>query len=128
MQKPKETQIKPRVLVAEAEVFLAEVYRAKLEFEGFGVELAADGEEAVLKLGEGGYVVVLLNTALPKIDGFGVLKRIRKTHPMLPVVMLSSFGNEADIERSLLLGANSHLVKASVTPAEIVDRMKKAIA
>ena len=82
------------------------------------VEIARDGEEALAwmerwEAGEEMPVVILLDLKLPKVDGLEVLKRL-KEHPvfkLIPVVVLTSSGQERDIREAYDLGANSYIVK-----------------
>jgi len=84
------------------------------------IVVARDGVEAIDRLvgpvGQGGAgrpLIVLLDLKLPKVDGFGVLKRIRETESLrtLPVVVLTSSDTDDDIDRSYALGVNSYVRK-----------------
>jgi len=84
------------------------------------IVVARDGAEAIEQLiGTGGAgkparpLIVLLDLKLPKVDGFGVLKRIRETDDLrtLPVVILTSSDTDDDINRSYALGVNSYVRK-----------------
>ena len=82
------------------------------------IEVARDGEEAIAhirrwELGEPWPVVILLDINLPKINGLEVLREL-KTHPLLqriPVIVLTSSGEDRDIQKAYELGANSYIVK-----------------
>jgi len=82
------------------------------------IEVARDGEEAIAYIqrweaGETWPVVILLDINLPKINGLEVLREL-KTHPMLqkiPVIVLTSSGEDRDIQKAYSLGANSYIVK-----------------
>lgn len=84
------------------------------------IVVARDGVEAIDHLmgsgamaGRGRPLIVLLDLKLPKVDGFGVLKRIRETEGLrnLPVVVLTSSDTDDDIDRSYALGVNSYIRK-----------------
>jgi CheY-like chemotaxis protein len=82
------------------------------------IEVARDGEEAIdyihrWESGEPWPVVILLDINLPKVNGLEVLREL-KTHPMLqkiPVIVLTSSGEDRDIQKAYELGANSYIVK-----------------
>ncbi len=82
------------------------------------IEVARDGEEAIAfirrwETGDPWPVVILLDINLPKINGLEVLREL-KTHPMLqkiPVIVLTSSGEDRDIQKAYELGANSYIVK-----------------
>ena len=71
-----------------------------------------------------------MDLILPGIDGFEVLKQIKKDSQVsgIPVLILSNLGQREEIERGLNLGAADYLVKAHFTPDEIIDKVKKVLA
>ena len=123
---------KTSVLIVEDDRFLSELIATKLEKEGFEVVLAPDAETAIEKGKEKAPGIILLDIMLPGMDGFEYLESIKadKADPIakVPVLILSNFGQESKVERGLSLGADDYLVKANFTTAEIVDKIKKAIA
>ncbi|GAC1413069.1 MAG: hypothetical protein NVSMB66_4000 [Candidatus Doudnabacteria bacterium] len=118
-----------KILLVEDEPFLSGMYKTKLGLEGFEVSTAKDGEEALDKIKEEKFDLILLDIMMPKINGFEVLKSIRKDPEKqtanVPVLMLTNLGQKSDIEQGLLLGANDYIVKASFTPAEVVEKINK---
>ncbi len=114
------------ILIVEDDKFLRELISRKLLNEGFKIDEAIDGEEALRKIEEAKPDLVLLDLILPGLDGFEVLERI-KDNPstnIVPVLILSNLGQRDEIERGLKLGAVDFLVKAHFTPEEIVDKIK----
>ncbi len=118
-----------RVLLAEDEPFLSGMYQTKLKLDGFEVQIAGDGEEALKKFQSGACDIVLLDIMMPKLNGFDVLKGIRADadaqKAKVPVIMLTNLGQKSDIEQGLLLGASDYIVKANFTPAQVVEKIKK---
>jgi DNA-binding response OmpR family regulator len=121
-----------KVLLVEDDPFLSGMYQTKLKLEGFEVITAMDGEEALQRLEEGTYDIALLDIMMPKLNGFEVLKEIRKsansTTSTMPVIMLTNLGQKTDIEQGLLLGANDYIVKANFTPTEVLVKIKNLIS
>ena len=117
MQTPAEEEV--RVLFIEDDVDLAEMYRLKLEMDGYTVTRAPDGEEGLRLAGEIHPDIVFLDIRLPKMDGFAVLEAMRADDDLkhVPVIILSNYGEEELIERGMKLGALEYLVKADTTPA-----------
>lgn len=118
-----------KILVIEDDKFLRELIVQKLTKEGFEVEEAIDGEKGFEKTKEGRPDLILLDLILPGIDGFKVLSQI-KEDPVLaeiPVIILSNLGQKEDVEKGLNLGAVDYLIKAHFTPAEIIEKIKKAL-
>jgi two-component system phosphate regulon response regulator PhoB len=103
----------PYVLVVEDEDALATLLDYNLAKEGFRVERAADGEEALLKLEEEGPDLIVLDWMLPKVSGVEVCRQLRARPDTrrTPVIMLTARGEEADKVRGLDTGADDYVVK-----------------
>ena len=103
----------PLVLVVEDEPALVTLLRYNLEREGFAVNEAHDGEEALLQLRETMPDAVLLDWMLPRISGIEVCRQIRRAPAWrdLPVIMLTARGDEGDRVRGLDSGADDYVVK-----------------
>ena len=100
-----------RVVVVEDELAILQGLLDVLEASGYEAIGAADGEVG-LDLGrQVGVDLVLLDLLLPKLDGFAVLTELRKTHPTLPVIILTARGAEEDRVRGLRSGADDYVVK-----------------
>jgi DNA-binding response OmpR family regulator len=121
MDAPKPIQ----VLIAEDDKFLRNVLQAKLVAEGFGVRIAADGEEALAALAETTPDILLLDIIMPKKNGFDVLEDLRlKGRQDVPVVILSNLGQDEDVRRGLALGAVDFLVKSDHSLKDVVEKVK----
>lgn len=115
-----------RILVAEDDLFLRELYADILTAEGYKVESAADGEEALQKIKAGGYDLVLLDIIMPKMDGLSVMKQIQTTPPQAPnkcVVFLTNLDKDEEIKTAMQLG-NGYLIKSQITPGTLVEKVK----
>ena len=110
-----------RVLFVEDDPAVAQMYRLKLELDGYSVEIATDGEQAVAKAMAGPPDIVFLDIRLPKLDGLGVLEALRAQRQtrQIPVVILSNYSEGELIERGLKLGALEYLIKSQTTPAKV---------
>jgi len=114
-----------RVLLVEDDVSVAQMYRLKLELDGYTVDIAADGLAALEKartLPD----IIFLDIRLPKLDGIGVLEKLR-ADPLtarIPVVILSNWNEKELVERGLQLGALDHLVKSQTTPTKLSRRLQ----
>ncbi len=113
-----------RILVAEDEPAIAKALELKLTHAGYKVELAADGEEALEKLADGKFNLLLLDLIMPKKDGFGVLEAIQSGKRKVPVIVLTNLGQEEDLERAKKLGATDYFVKADTPIAEVVNHVE----
>ncbi|MFC1655334.1 PleD family two-component system response regulator [Patescibacteria group bacterium] len=120
-----------KVMVAEDDSFLMNMYLAKFKQEGYEVIASADGVEAItsLKAGENPDII-LLDIMMPNKNGFEVLDFIN-TDPKLkktPVIILSNLGQESDIQRGKDAGAVDFIVKANISLEDIVTKIKKYTA
>lgn len=114
-----------RVLLVEDDVSVAQMYRLKLELDGYTVDIAADGLAALEKamtLPD----IIFLDIRLPKLDGISVLEKLR-AEPLtarIPVVILSNWNEKELVERGIQLGALDHLVKSQTTPTKLSRRLQ----
>ena len=100
-----------RVLIAEDQIRTAELMRRALEGDGHSVTIACDGERAVA-LGQGPEIdVILLDLLLPRVDGFGVLKKLREAGLRTAVIIVSARDALSEIVRGLDSGADDYLTK-----------------
>src|SRR5215468_11335868 len=98
-----------RVLVAQEKPRMARLLQRALQKEGYFVTLAEDGEHA-LSLGiSGGLDMIVLDTALPRRDGFDVIKSLRAANRSVPAILVSARDASPDIVRGLDLGADDYL-------------------
>jgi two-component system copper resistance phosphate regulon response regulator CusR len=100
-----------RILVAEDEPRILAFVTRGLESEGFAVDAAADGVEALRCARTARYDVAILDLLLPRIDGLAVLRDLRQHSPELPVVILSARSDLPTKLRGFELGANDYVVK-----------------
>jgi DNA-binding response OmpR family regulator len=100
-----------RILVVEDEPRILAFVARGLEAEGFAVDSAADGVDALRWAREERYDVVVLDLLLPRLDGLTVLRELRQHHPELPVVILSARSDLATKLRGFQFGANDYLAK-----------------
>lgn len=100
-----------RILVVEDDTAIRRGLVDTLEFGGYDVVEAADGE-AGLKAADGAEIdLALLDILMPKMDGMALLQALRAARPSLPVIFLTARGEEEDRVRGLRLGADDYVVK-----------------
>jgi two-component system phosphate regulon response regulator PhoB len=122
------TATKPYALIVEDESAVAELIRYNLEKEGYEVEVATDGEEALLMTEERLPDIMVLDWMLPKLAGIEVCRRLRSkpTTRNLPVIMLTAKTEEADRVRGLDVGADDYMVKP-FSVSELVARIRAVL-
>ena len=104
---------KPMVLVVEDEASLVAMLRYNLEKQGFRVEEAVDGQEAIARIAESPPDIVLLDWMLPIMSGIEVCRQIRRRPATrdLPVIMVTARGEDQDAVRGLNTGADDYITK-----------------
>ena len=115
-----------RVLFVEDDVSVAQMYRFKLELDGYIVDVASDGLAALEKARTSPPDIIFLDIRLPKLDGLAVLEQLRAEPRTVgvPVVILSNWNERELVERGMTLGALDHLIKSQTTPARLSQRLR----
>jgi DNA-binding response OmpR family regulator len=114
------------ILLIEDEQSIAELERDYLEINGYGVDIASDGEQG-LQLGlNGEYDLIILDLMLPKLNGFDICRQIREKR-QIPILMVSARKDDIDVIRGLGLGADDYITKP-FKPGELVARVKAHLA
>jgi len=114
-----------QVLLVEDDPSIREVTTLGLEQSGFAVTSAGDGREGLIQFRQGRFDLVVLDVMLPSLDGFEVLREIRKDS-QAPVVMLTARSDLHDVVVGLELGADDYVTKPFELP-ELVARMKAVL-
>lgn len=112
----------PKILVVDDEQHIIDLVRLYLEREGYDIEEAATGNEALVKQKSGSPDLILLDLMLPDIDGYEVCRQIR-TRSNVPILMLTARKEDIDKIVGLELGADDYLTKP-FNPRELVARVR----
>lgn len=115
-----------RVLFVEDDASVAQMYRLKLELDGYVVDVAGDGIVALEKARDTHPDIIFLDIRLPRLDGLGVLEALRadSATARIPVVILSNWNERELVDRGISLGALDHLIKSQTTPARLSQRLR----
>ncbi len=109
--------VKNKILVVDDEEALRTVLSSELEGEGYQVNTAADGDEAIKIIGAQQFHLILLDIKMPNVDGFEVLKFVKQHQPSTKVIMLTGFADLKNAIESKKLGAEDFVSK----PYDLVD-------
>lgn len=125
-QSPKPDPDEVRVLFVEDDALVAQMYRLKLELDGYSVEVASDGVAALEKARALLPDIIFLDIRLPKLDGLSVLEALRAepATERIPVVILSNWNEKELVEQGAKLGALDHMIKSQTTPARLSQRLR----
>lgn len=119
-----------KIVWVEDDQFLSDIIARKLSLAKCVFFHSDKGEEALKIISKEMPDIIMLDIILPGMDGFEILRRI-KSDPktkQIPVVFLSNLGQASDIEKGKNLGAARFLVKATITPNEIIEKLKEVLS
>ena len=118
------------ILIAEDEKFLVRALKDNLEAEGYAVDTAMNGEEALERIRSRCPDLILLDLLMPKQDGFFVIEGVRSNPKWekIPIIVLSNLGSDSEIKRALELGANDYFVKSQHPIEEVIQKIKEYLA
>ena len=118
---------KKRVLIVEDEESLLKLETILLTVKGYEVSGASTGKEALEKLSDGTFDLILLDIMLPDIDGYEICRQIKEhpRHTDIPVVMLTAKKSSEDHERGAICGADAYLTKPfkSAMIVEVIESL-----
>ena len=115
----------PRLLIIDDDVKLGRLLREYLEPLGYCVEVMHDGKDGLQEAIQGDYTAVILDVMLPGLNGFDVLREIRK-HSTVPILMLTALSQEPDRIAGLEVGADDYLPKTFST-RELLARLRAVL-
>lgn len=118
-----------KIAIIEDDTVINQMYRMKFEADGFEVGLADNGERGVALVEDFKPDLILLDMKMPHMDGAEALKEIR-SHDWgkdIPVIVLTNLGEEEAPKELKTLGIHSYIVKADLTPRQVVSRAKEAL-
>lgn len=118
-----------KILIAEDEVALQDALQKAFAAEGYVVEQAFDGEEALLKAKSGKPDIMLLDLVMPKKHGFEVLEEIKVDEELkrIPVLVLTNLEESEDVMKAIELGARGYLIKANYALKEVLSKVKEVL-
>ncbi len=114
-----------RILVADDEASIRRILEARLSMIGYDIVTATDGEEAIAAFNKYNPDLIVLDVMMPKIDGYGVTKEIRKTSDV-PIIILTALGDVSERITGLELGADDYVIKP-FSPKELEARVKAVL-
>jgi len=117
---------KYKVLIIDDDEFLVDMYSIKFREQGFDVEIAFSGNEAIEKIKNGlNPDMILVDLVMPNMDGFEFLREIKNKGiaKNSKLIILTNLGQEDDIKKGLALGADDYVIKAHFTPSEVIKKV-----
>ncbi len=118
-----------KIAILEDDPVISQMYRMKFESDGFDVRLADNGNRGVALVEDFQPDIILLDLQMPEMDGPEALAKIRKESwgRDIPVIVLTNLGKEESPKELEKLGIESYIVKADLTPRQVVARVKETL-
>jgi len=118
-----------KIAIIEDDPVISQMYRMKFEADGFEVQLANNGKRGVAMVEAFTPDLILMDLQMPEMGGAEALGLIRKTEwgKSIPVIILTNLGQEESPKEIKDLGIHSYIVKAELTPRQVVQRVKEAL-
>ena len=118
-----------KIAIIEDDPVISQMYRMKFEATGFDVETAGDGETGIRMVEKFRPDIILLDLQMPNMNGNDALKEIRKekSGKDIPVIILTNLGEEEAPDDLKSLNIHSYIVKADLTPSQVVAKVKDAL-
>ncbi len=115
-----------KILVVDDEFRIRQIIRKYAEFEGYEVDEATDGMEAIQVCRRNEFDLIIMDVMMPELDGFSACREIKKFSPQTPIIMLSARGEEYDKIHGFELGSDDYVVKP-FSPKELMMRVNAVI-
>lgn len=114
------------VLLVEDDPLLIKMYKAKFANEGINLLVAEDGEAGLSVATSHRPNFIVLDVMMPKMSGLDLLEKLMQNQDTknIGVIVLSNLSQEKESKRALELGAKEYILKASLTPKELIDKIK----
>lgn len=118
-----------KIAIIEDDPVINQMYRMKFEADGFEVQIADNGKRGVEMVENFLPDIILLDLQMPNMDGSEALTEIRSHDwgKTIPVIILTNLGEEEAPKSLKALGIHSYIVKADLTPRQVVGRVKEAL-
>ena len=114
-----------RILIVDDEEAVRTAVRRALVLAGYDVEMAANGDEALALLAERAPDAILLDVLMPGIKGLEVLERVKRTNPLVQVLLLTGHGSTRDGIEGMRLGAYDYMMKP-LNIDTLIEKMESA--
>ncbi len=122
---------KEKIILIEDDKLIREIYTFTLQKAGYEVLAAADGAEGITHAKNNPDAkLIFLDVIMPETNGVEVLKKLKIDSNIanIPVILLSNLTDEKVVDEAMKLGASEYLVKAEISPTQLVDKAKEILA
>ena len=119
-----------KILFIEDDPLIVKIYTTRLTTDGYTVLSAENGEQGLEIAQKETPDLIVLDIMMPKIDGFGVLTKLRSLAQFktIPILVYSNLAQEDEIARAKQIGATEFIIKANLSPTEMVGKIKQYLS
>jgi len=119
-----------KVLIADDDMTLHQMYVERLQAEGYNIVSAYDGEEALTKIESEIPDVILLDIMMPKINGIDVMKKVRENEKTahIPIILLTALIQEIGKIKDMMQEADGYLIKSEILPGDVVKAIEVSLS
>lgn len=114
------------ILLVEDDAAIVDIYTIALKKAGFAVDTAGSGQEALKKVGAGSFDLLILDLVLPDMNGMDVLKEVKKNE-RLSKMRVFIMTNQEPLAESSKIKPDQYIIKAHITPTQLVELIKKQL-
>lgn len=116
-----------KILLVEDDPLILKIFTTRLNADGYQVVTAENGQDGLDRAFSEKPDVIVLDIMMPKVDGFGVLEKLRNSEPtrQIPILVYSNLWQEEEVARAKQMGATEFIVKANISPTEMVNKIKQ---
>ena len=118
-----------KVLMADDDKMLLDMYKERLELAGYTVQANSNGEEALAHVKDFDPDIIMLDVMMPKMNGYETLASIKSdpTTKNIPVVMLSALMRDFNREKAVEGGAEDYLIKSEAMPSDVITKIEQVL-
>lgn len=122
--------VQKQLLLIEDDTLIRELYKRQLDKAGLSTDAFDNGPDGIAAAQNKRYDLVLLDIMLPQMNGLDILKALKKSEKSapIPVIFLTNMGQESILQEGKSLGAIGYLIKASYTPDQLIEEIRKVLA
>jgi len=116
----------PRILVVDDEIVVIKSAERVLKSEGYQIEGALGGREAILKMEQGTYDLIFTDLKMPEVDGITLIRWVKKSRPNIGIVIITGYPSQETMKEAIELGIIDYVPKP-FTPSVLLDVTKRAV-
>lgn len=120
-------RMKPRILIAEDDLVLREIYHKKFTLAGYETTTVSNGQEVLDALTNETPDLLVMDIHMPVMDGFTVLERLPPGVRPFPIIVLTNFGDAQSQQRGVQLGVTELLIKSEMTIKTLLNAVERHI-